>query len=94
MPAPTKYSSFVFLRLFWGDYLQNGFRESIMFLLSGSNPHFTHVSGRRFAPAFLKGKVLRFLHFLLPIFDSRKKVWEGVRLDDSLVRRLDRLPNI
>jgi hypothetical protein len=39
--------------------------------------------------AFLKGKVLAFLDFSVD-FDSRKKVWEGVRLD-FLARCLGRL---
>ena len=44
-------------------YLQRDHLESIIPTLSGSDPHFTHVSGGVFVTAFLKGKVLAFLVF-------------------------------
>ena len=43
---------------FQWDYLQGVRAAAIILLLSGSSPLFTHVSGRRFDPAFLKVKVL------------------------------------
>ena len=48
-------------------------------------PIVTHVSGGVCVTAFLKGKVLAFLDFLLLIFDSRKKVWGFVHLDSLVV---------